>query len=189
MRLKGSSRWPPVKAPDCFSHLLLRGPSAAYGVRSRRRQRRPQSGNHDRMTQYPECSPSNSGFERITFDRMAEAALTIEGRRLIRKGMEKVAGGTHVQCPQQDCRSARRSVDDARGAVGTVSPWGPALAARVFDRLWQAEREALFRVSQCLPLRQTGGVEPTRTWRPIFEFESRLVQLGNAQDTSRWRWS
>ena len=49
----------------------------------------------DRMSQYAECSALELWYERITFDRMVEAALTPEGRLLIRKGMEKAAARTH----------------------------------------------------------------------------------------------
>ncbi|HEY3596082.1 MAG TPA: DUF2252 domain-containing protein [Paraburkholderia sp.] len=49
----------------------------------------------DRITQYAQCSPLELWYERITFDRMIEAALTPEGRRRIRRGMEKAAGRTH----------------------------------------------------------------------------------------------
>lgn len=49
----------------------------------------------DRMRQYSEYGALELWYDKITFDRMAESALTPEGRRLIRRGMEKAAGRTH----------------------------------------------------------------------------------------------
>jgi uncharacterized protein (DUF2252 family) len=49
----------------------------------------------DRMRQYAEFGALDLWYDRITFDRMVETALTPEGRRLIRRGMEKAAGRTH----------------------------------------------------------------------------------------------
>jgi uncharacterized protein (DUF2252 family) len=49
----------------------------------------------DRMRQYAEFGALELWYDRITFDRMVETALTPEGRRLIRRGMEKAAGRTH----------------------------------------------------------------------------------------------
>jgi len=47
------------------------------------------------MAEYAEFSALELWYERITFERMIETALTPEGRRLVRKGMEKAAGRTH----------------------------------------------------------------------------------------------
>jgi uncharacterized protein (DUF2252 family) len=49
----------------------------------------------DRMAQYAQCSALELWYDRITFDRMAETALTPEGRRTVRRGMEKAASRTH----------------------------------------------------------------------------------------------
>ncbi|WP_321886520.1 DUF2252 domain-containing protein [Paraburkholderia bannensis] len=49
----------------------------------------------DRMRQYSEFGALELWYDKITFDRMAEGALTPEGRRMIRRGMEKAAGRTH----------------------------------------------------------------------------------------------
>ncbi|MDQ7981812.1 DUF2252 domain-containing protein [Paraburkholderia sp. SARCC-3016] len=49
----------------------------------------------DRMAQYAQSGTLELWYERITFDRMIEAALTPEGRRRIRRGMEKAAARTH----------------------------------------------------------------------------------------------
>jgi uncharacterized protein (DUF2252 family) len=49
----------------------------------------------DRMAQYAQYGALELWYERITFDRMIEAALTPEGRRRIRRGMEKAAARTH----------------------------------------------------------------------------------------------
>ncbi|MBB3260269.1 uncharacterized protein (DUF2252 family) [Paraburkholderia bannensis] len=49
----------------------------------------------DRMRQYSEYGALELWYDKITFDRMAESALTPDGRRLIRRGMEKAAGRTH----------------------------------------------------------------------------------------------
>jgi uncharacterized protein (DUF2252 family) len=49
----------------------------------------------DRMAQYAQCGSLDLWYERITFDRMIDAALSPEGRRRIRRGMEKAAGRTH----------------------------------------------------------------------------------------------
>src|SRR3984885_4268447 len=48
----------------------------------------------DRMWEYAEFSALELWYERITFDRMLEAALTPERRREVRRGMEKAAGRT-----------------------------------------------------------------------------------------------
>jgi uncharacterized protein (DUF2252 family) len=48
----------------------------------------------DRMRQYAQSGALDLWYERITFDRMVETVLTPEGRRLIRRGMEKAAGRT-----------------------------------------------------------------------------------------------
>jgi len=49
----------------------------------------------DRIAQYAEYGALDLWYERITFDRMIDAALTPEGRRRIRRGMEKAATRTH----------------------------------------------------------------------------------------------
>lgn len=49
----------------------------------------------DRMHQYAECSALELWHEIVTFERMIEAAATVEGRQLINKAMEKAAGRTH----------------------------------------------------------------------------------------------
>ncbi|MFM0395675.1 DUF2252 domain-containing protein [Paraburkholderia phytofirmans] len=49
----------------------------------------------DRMSQYAQCGALELWYDRITFDRMAETALTPEGRRAVRRGMEKAASRTH----------------------------------------------------------------------------------------------
>src|SRR5580700_9946496 len=48
----------------------------------------------DRMTQYAQCGSLELWYERITFERMAETALTPERRRTVKRGMEKAAGRT-----------------------------------------------------------------------------------------------
>jgi uncharacterized protein (DUF2252 family) len=49
----------------------------------------------DRMAQYAQCGALELWYDRITFDRMAETALTPERRRAVRRGMEKAASRTH----------------------------------------------------------------------------------------------
>lgn len=49
----------------------------------------------DRMAQYAQCGALELWYDRITFDLMAETALTPERRRVVRRGMEKAAGRTH----------------------------------------------------------------------------------------------
>ncbi|WP_322045971.1 DUF2252 domain-containing protein [Paraburkholderia sp. J67] len=49
----------------------------------------------DRMRQYADYGALELWYDKITFDRMVETALTPEGRRMIRRGMEKAAGRTH----------------------------------------------------------------------------------------------
>jgi uncharacterized protein (DUF2252 family) len=49
----------------------------------------------DRMRQYAQCGALELWYDRITFDRMAETALTPERRRTVRRGMEKAASRTH----------------------------------------------------------------------------------------------
>ncbi|MDE1179729.1 DUF2252 domain-containing protein [Paraburkholderia sp.] len=49
----------------------------------------------DRIAQYAQCGALELWYDRITFDRMAETALTPERRRTVRRGMEKAASRTH----------------------------------------------------------------------------------------------
>jgi hypothetical protein len=49
----------------------------------------------DRMVQYAQCGALELWYDRITFDRMAETALSPERRRTVRRGMEKAASRTH----------------------------------------------------------------------------------------------
>ncbi|RKE38123.1 uncharacterized protein (DUF2252 family) [Paraburkholderia sp. BL23I1N1] len=49
----------------------------------------------DRMAQYAQCGALELWYDRITFDLMAETALTPERRRIVRRGMEKAANRTH----------------------------------------------------------------------------------------------
>ncbi len=49
----------------------------------------------DRMRRYAEFGALDLWYEKITADRMIDSAVTPEGRRLIRRGMEKAAGRTH----------------------------------------------------------------------------------------------
>lgn len=49
----------------------------------------------ERMQEYAGYSALDLWHEIVTFDRMAEAAVTGEGRRLIRKTAEKAAGRSH----------------------------------------------------------------------------------------------
>ncbi|HEX3379934.1 MAG TPA: DUF2252 domain-containing protein [Paraburkholderia sp.] len=49
----------------------------------------------DRIAQYAQLGALDLWYERITFDRMAEIALTPEARRAVRRGMEKAATRTH----------------------------------------------------------------------------------------------
>jgi Uncharacterized protein conserved in bacteria (DUF2252) len=48
-----------------------------------------------RMQEYAQYSALELWYERITFDRMLETAVTPERRRALRKGMEKAANRTH----------------------------------------------------------------------------------------------
>ena len=48
----------------------------------------------DRMAQYAQCGALELWYDRITFDLMAETALTPERRRIVRRGMEKAANRT-----------------------------------------------------------------------------------------------
>jgi uncharacterized protein (DUF2252 family) len=49
----------------------------------------------DWMQKYAECGALELWYDRITFDRMVETALTPERRRAVRRGMEKAASRTH----------------------------------------------------------------------------------------------
>jgi uncharacterized protein (DUF2252 family) len=57
----------------------------------------------DRMTQYAQCGSLELWYERITFERMAETALTPERRRTVRRGMEKAAGRTQESMLDKMC--------------------------------------------------------------------------------------
>jgi uncharacterized protein (DUF2252 family) len=48
-----------------------------------------------RMREYSQFSALELWYERITFDRMLETAVTPERRRILRRGMEKAASRTH----------------------------------------------------------------------------------------------
>jgi uncharacterized protein (DUF2252 family) len=48
----------------------------------------------DRMAQYAQCGALELWYDRITFDLMADSALTPERRRAVRRGMEKAATRT-----------------------------------------------------------------------------------------------
>ncbi|MGF6932469.1 uncharacterized protein (DUF2252 family) [Paraburkholderia sp. UCT70] len=49
----------------------------------------------DRVAQYAQFGALDLWYDRITFDRMAEIALTPERRRAVRRSMEKAASRTH----------------------------------------------------------------------------------------------
>ncbi|MEX3855999.1 DUF2252 domain-containing protein [Paraburkholderia sp. BR10923] len=49
----------------------------------------------DRVAQYAQFGALDLWYDRITFDRMAEIALTPERRRTVRRAMEKAASRTH----------------------------------------------------------------------------------------------
>ncbi|MGF6640798.1 DUF2252 domain-containing protein [Paraburkholderia sp. MM6662-R1] len=49
----------------------------------------------DRVAQYAQFGALDLWYDRITFDRMAEIALTPERRRAVRRGMEKAASRMH----------------------------------------------------------------------------------------------
>jgi hypothetical protein len=57
----------------------------------------------DRMAQYAQCGSLELWYERITFERMAETALTPERRRTVRRGMEKAAGRTQESMLDKMC--------------------------------------------------------------------------------------
>jgi hypothetical protein len=57
----------------------------------------------DRMLQYAQCGALELWYERITFDRMAETALTPERRRSVRRGMEKAASRTQESMLDKMC--------------------------------------------------------------------------------------
>ncbi|MEW6341055.1 MAG: DUF2252 domain-containing protein [Paraburkholderia sp.] len=57
----------------------------------------------DRMTRYAQCGALELWYERITFDLMAETALTPERRRAVRRGMEKAAGRTQESMLDKMC--------------------------------------------------------------------------------------
>ncbi|MCG5074301.1 DUF2252 domain-containing protein [Paraburkholderia tagetis] len=86
------------------------------------------------MRQYAEFGALELWYDKITFDRMVETALTPEGRRLIRRGMEKAAGRTHESMLEklayQNDRSDRNEHDDREGhadAHWTIRDAPPAL--------------------------------------------------------------
>ncbi|MFM0295751.1 MULTISPECIES: DUF2252 domain-containing protein [Paraburkholderia] len=49
----------------------------------------------DRMAHYAQCGALELWYDRISFELMAETALTPERRRTVRRGMEKAASRTH----------------------------------------------------------------------------------------------
>src|SRR6201996_1666424 len=57
----------------------------------------------DRMAQYAQCGALELWYERITFEHMAETALTPERRRTVRRGMEKAAGRTQESMLEKMC--------------------------------------------------------------------------------------
>ncbi|WP_345815028.1 DUF2252 domain-containing protein [Paraburkholderia sp. PREW-6R] len=73
----------------------------------------------DRMHQYAQCSALELWYDRITFDRMADTALTPERRRAVRRGMEKAASRTH--------ESLLEKMAERDGAHWTIRDAPPAL--------------------------------------------------------------
>lgn len=69
----------------------------------------------DRMAQYAQCGALELWYDRITFDLMAETALTPERRRAVRRGMEKAAGRTHESLLEKmaEFDGSRWSIRDA----------------------------------------------------------------------------
>lgn len=88
----------------------------------------------DHMRQYADFGALELWYDKITFDRMVETALTPEGRRLIRRGMEKAAGRTHESMLEKlayrDDRNDGGNGDAREGHAGshwTIRDAPPAL--------------------------------------------------------------
>ncbi|MGF6900052.1 DUF2252 domain-containing protein [Paraburkholderia sp. GAS348] len=73
----------------------------------------------DRMAQYAQCGALELWYDRITFDRMAETALSPERRRIVRRGMEKAASRTHENLMEKmaDFDGDRWTIRDAPPAL------------------------------------------------------------------------
>ena len=94
----------------------------------------------DRMREYADFGALELWYDKITFDRMVETALTPEGRRLIRRGMEKAAGRTHESMLEKlayrsdrdgreirEVREGRDNRDDQAGTYWTIRDAPPVL--------------------------------------------------------------
>ncbi|MFM0499981.1 DUF2252 domain-containing protein [Paraburkholderia caffeinilytica] len=92
----------------------------------------------DRMTQYAQCGALELWYDRITFDLMAETALTPERRRAVRRGMEKAASRTH--------ESLLEKMADYDGNHWTIRDAPPALFHVLGDNtLFTPEETEAFR--------------------------------------------
>ena len=86
----------------------------------------------DRATQYAQCGALELWYEHLTFDRMAETALTPERRRTVRRGMEKAAARSHESTLDKMCERDREHL--------TIRDAPPGLFhARSTDTLFEAE--------------------------------------------------
>ncbi|MEX3895830.1 DUF2252 domain-containing protein [Paraburkholderia sp. BR10954] len=71
----------------------------------------------DRVAQYAQFGALDLWYDRITFDRMAEIALTPERRRAVRRAMEKAASRTH-----QSLLGKMASFDGTRWTIHDTPP-------------------------------------------------------------------
>jgi uncharacterized protein (DUF2252 family) len=71
----------------------------------------------ERITQYAQLGALDLWYDRITFDRMAEIALTPERRRAVRRGMEKAATRT-----QESLLEKMASFDGNRWSIHDAPP-------------------------------------------------------------------
>ncbi|HZZ12072.1 MAG TPA: DUF2252 domain-containing protein [Paraburkholderia sp.] len=94
----------------------------------------------DRMAHYAQCGALELWYDRITFDRMAETALTPEARRAVRRGMEKAASRTQ--------ESMLEKMAERVGDKWTIRDAPPAMFhALGANSLFTEEDKAAFQIS------------------------------------------
>jgi len=98
----------------------------------------------DRMWEYSEFSALELWYERITFDRMLETAVTPERRRAVRRGMEKAAGRTS--------EGLLEKMAEFDGTLWTMRDMPPAMFHLQGANTLLDEDDAWFRLGDWKPL-------------------------------------
>ncbi|NML30247.1 DUF2252 domain-containing protein [Paraburkholderia antibiotica] len=111
----------------------------------------------DRIAQYAQRGALELWYDRISFDHMAEIALTPERRRAVRRGMEKAASRTHENLLEKmtSCEGGHWIVNDAPPALfhvlGTTTLFTPeeaeayrqGNAGKMVEQMWADYRKSM----------------------------------------------